>query len=95
MPRRVLLHIQDAVSRGEYDVTAHAVDEIAEDGLNIFDVEAAVMNGEITKTETDDPRGTRYTIVGTAADGQTLVGLAGRFKETGIFLIVTAYEVTD
>lgn len=93
MSRDLLKKIQDAITQGEYDVTFHAVEEIAEDGLDIFDVEAAIINGEIAKTETDDPRGTRYTIIGKGIDGQTLVGVVGRFKETGVFLIVTAYRV--
>ena len=53
---------QNAVTHGEYDVTIHAVEEMAEDGLDIFDVESAIMNGQLTKTEIDGPRGERYTV---------------------------------
>jgi hypothetical protein len=95
MPRRVLERIRDAVRSGKYDVTKHAVDEMAEDGLDIADVEAAILNGKLVKTEKDDPRGTRYTLHGVAADGLTPAGSAGRFTETGRYLIITAYEVTD
>ena len=95
MSARLLQRIQTAIVQGEYDVTVHAVEEMAEDGLDIFDVEAAIASGQVTKTETDDPRGARYTIVGTAVDERTRVGVVGRFKETGIFLIVTAYIVTE
>ena len=59
------------------------------------DVECAILDGEITKTEMDDPRGPRYTIVGLAEDGRREVGVVGRFTETGIYLIITAYEVTE
>jgi hypothetical protein len=68
---------------------------MAEDGLDIVDVETAILNGRITKTEKDDPRGPRYTVRGIAADGVTPVGSAGRFTGTGQYLIITAYEVTD
>ena len=94
MPRRVLERIRDAIRSQRYDVTKHAVDEMAEDGLDI-DVETAVVTGSIAKTEKDDPRGTRYTVLGVAADGVTRVGSAGRFTETSRYLIITAYEVTD
>ena len=94
MSRR-LLKIRGAVVSGEYDLTRHAVDEMAEDGLGLFDVESAILNGEITKTETDDPRGPRYTIIGLAEDRKTEVGVVGRFTETGIYLIVTVYEITE
>lgn len=95
MPRRLLERIRYVILSGEYDLTRHAIDEMAEDGLGIFDVESAVLDGEITKTETDDPRGPRYTIIGLAEDRKTGVGVVGRFTETGIYLIITVYEVTE
>ena len=95
MPRRLLDRIRVAVRSGDYDVTKHAVDEMAEDGLDIVDVETSILNGRIKKTEKDDPRGPRHTIYGVAANGVTPVGSAGRFTETGRYLIITAYEVTD
>lgn len=95
MSMRLLQRIRGAIARGEYDVTVHAVEEISEDGLDILDVEDAMMNGELTKTETDDPRGTRYTIVGRASHGRTRVGVVGRFKETGVFLVITVYAATE
>ena len=61
----------------------------------MVDVETAILNGRITKTEKDDPRGPRHTVHGIAADQVTPVGSAGRFTETGQYLIITAYEVTD
>ena len=76
-------------------MTRHVIDEMAEDGLTIFDIESVVLNGEIMKAETDDPRGPRYTIVGFAQDRRTEVGAVGRFTETGIHPIITVYEVTE
>lgn len=95
MPRRVLERIREAVRTQRYDVTKHAIDEMAEDGLDIVDLETAILNGRITKTEKDDLRGTRYTVHGVASDGVTPVGSAGRFTETGRYLIITTYMVTD
>jgi hypothetical protein len=62
MAKRILEEIQRRVREGKYDLTFHAVEEMAEDYLDIFDVEAALMSGSLQKTESDDPRGTRYTI---------------------------------
>jgi hypothetical protein len=42
MSQRILERIQDAILNGEYDLTRHAVEEMAEDRLGIFDVESAV-----------------------------------------------------
>ena len=95
MSQRLLRRIRGAITSGDYDLTRHAIDEMAEDGLGIFDIERAVLDGKITKTETDDPRGSRYTIIGLAEDRKTEVGVVGRFTETGIYLIITVYEVTE
>lgn len=95
MSRRVLDRIREAVRLRRFDLTKHAVDEMAEDGLDIIDVETAIHTGGIVKTEKADPRGVRYTIHGTAADGVTPVGCAGRFTDEARYLIITAYEVTD
>lgn len=56
MSRRLLERIRAAIISGDYDLTHHAIDEMAEDGLGIFDVECAVLSGEIAKMESDDPR---------------------------------------
>ena len=74
-------------------MSAHAMEEMAEDLLDIEDVENAVLNGRIIRTERDDPRGTKYVIEGIAADEETSVGIIGRFASTGRYLIITVYEV--
>lgn len=94
MSRRILSQIRAAIISGDYDLTFHAVEEMAEDNLTIDDVEAVVVDGELTKTELDDLRGPRYTIVGLCARKRRIVGVVGRFKETRIFLVVTVYEVS-
>ncbi len=95
MPRRILDRIQAAIRNGAYDMTAHAVAEMAEDELDLMDVETAVLSGKLIKTEKDDPRGKRYTVHGLGADGTKPVGAVGRFTETGRYLIITVYEVTE
>lgn len=94
MSREILGRIQNAIRRGDYDVTFHASEEMAEDELDIYDVEAAIFSGELSKTERDE-RGEKYTIVGASADSTVTVGVVGRFKETGVYLVITVFEVTD
>jgi len=50
-------------------MSAHAMEEMAEDKLNILDVEEAVLNGRIARTEKDDPRGTKYVVEGLLQTG--------------------------
>jgi hypothetical protein len=71
------------------------VDEMAEDRLDIIDVEHAMLHGQIIRIVRDDPRGTKYVIEGIAADRSTPVGVVGRFTGTGRYLIITAYAVSE
>lgn len=93
MTRRILDRIRNAIRSGNYDMTHHAVEEMAEDNLGILDIEAVILNGLIAKVERDEPRGTKYIIEGVGTDWFTPIGVVGRFKETGIFLIITVYEI--
>jgi len=43
VPRRLLDRIQDAILDVAYDMTVHAVEEMAEDQLDLVDVEATVL----------------------------------------------------
>lgn len=95
MPRRMLDRIRAAIRNAEYDLTAHAVEEMAEDGLDFLDVESAILNGKLVKIEKDDPRGTRYTVHGLGTNGLTPVGSVGRFTGFGRYLVITVYEVTE
>ena len=76
-----------------YDMTVHAMEETAEDGFDIIDVEHAVLNGQIVGRKKDDPRGTKYLVEGAASDGHTQVGVVGRFEGNETYLIITVYEV--
>ena len=76
-------------------MSAHAMEEMAEDDLDVDDVESAILCGTIVRIERDDPRGTKYVIHGLAVDGITFVGAVGRFSSTERLLIITVYEVTE
>ena len=95
MPRKRLDQIREKIRLRQYDMSAHAMEEMAEDGLDILDVEHAALNGHIARIEKDDPRGTKYVIEGTGLDQQIPVGVVGRFTGDDRYLIITVYEVTD
>jgi hypothetical protein len=95
VPRSRIERIRDNIRLRQYDMSAHAMEELAEDDLDVEDVERAILTGTIVRIEREDPRGTKYVIHGLAVDGITLVGAVGRFTSTGRFLIITTYEVTE
>lgn len=75
-------------------MTVHAMEEMAEDDLDILDIEQAILNGQVIRQERDDPIGTKYVVEGTATDNETSVGIVGRFQVTKRYLIITVYETS-
>lgn len=94
MPRRIIDKIRDSIRNNNYDLTHHAIEEMADDDLGTLDIENAILNGKIIKIEKNDPLGNKYIIQGIGSDNFTPIGIVGRFKETGVFLIITVYEIT-
>jgi hypothetical protein len=60
-------------------MSAHAMEEMAEDLLDIVDIENALLHGQIIRVERGDPRGTKYIVEGMAIDQSTLVGVVRCF----------------
>jgi hypothetical protein len=93
MASRNLERIRSAVLDHRYTLTEHAYEEMAEDNLDVLDIESAILRGEIDRVLTKDPRGTRYVVIGTATDESTPVGVVVRFVEHNQLLILTIYEI--
>ena len=93
MASREIERIRNAVLDRRYTLTEHAYDEMAEDNLDVLDVESAILTGEIDKVLTMDPRGTRYVVIGKATDQETQVGVVGRFVQHDQLLVITVYEI--
>jgi hypothetical protein len=68
------------------------MEEMAEDNLDILDVEQAILNGKLIRSEKDDPRGTKYIVEGSVENHEPPVDVVGRFTTTGRYLIITVYE---
>jgi hypothetical protein len=94
MPRSRIERIREKVRLRQYDMSAHAMEEMAEDSLDIEDVEQAILNGRLARIERDDARGTKYVVKGIGTDGLTPIGSVGRFTSTGRYLIITVYELS-
>lgn len=49
MPRSRIERIREKVRRSQYDMSAHVMEEMVEDGLDIEDVESAAQRIVVTK----------------------------------------------
>ncbi len=54
-----LQRIRQAIREEQYRVSMHANDEMAEDCLEVADIEQIILTGNIVKKLTHDVRGTR------------------------------------
>jgi Domain of unknown function (DUF4258) len=93
MASKELERIRLAIHNQQYTLSEHAYDEMDQDDLDVLDVEAAILTGQIGQTLTKDPRGTRYVVVGKATDEATDVGVVMRFVEHDQLLVLTVYEI--
>jgi len=89
---RILRQIRALVRRGEYVLSVHAENEMADDGLTDQDLEAAILNGRIVRRERDRIGRSKYVMEGTAMDGRGLTAVAQPFQTRQLILIITAYE---
>lgn len=91
MHERVLRTMREKIRQRDYVVTTHADEEMYEDGLTIWDVEAAVHAGEIVERQRDHRSSDwKYVIHGKAATG---VGMAvvAKIGYSQRVVIITVY----
>lgn len=82
--------IRQKVIAKDFYLSSHAEEEMADDNIERYDVENAILKGRIEKKLTEDIRGTRYRIEGPSRDGRQIY-VVFRFKEDGNLIIITAY----
>lgn len=93
----ILEKIQDLVRAGKieysYHVLAEKLVEINERWklfLTIEDIKSVILSGEIVQVYDNDPRGTRYSIIGCALDEVTELEIVCRIDNNVV--IITMYE---
>jgi hypothetical protein len=88
---RILKRIRDLVRARQYVMPLHAEEEMYADELTVFDVESAILTGEIIQRQKD--RNTaewKYVISGeTLGSGQAIV--VCKLGPTGKVIFITVY----
>ena len=87
-----LQRIRQQILDGEYYVSAHAEEEMADDAFDLADVEHADLHGFFEKRLTHDPRGTRFRIEGPALNGRVMRVIC-RYVDVQGVIIITVYAV--
>jgi hypothetical protein len=86
----VLRRMRRAVDNGRYEITSHATEEMSRDFLLDVDALRIIETGQLSRTFTNDPRGTRYEVQGRTTDGRRGL-IVGRFLPDGSLRVITAY----
>ena len=91
MHERVLRTMREKIRQRDYVVTTHADEEMYEDGLTIWDVEASVLAGEIVERQSDRRSSDwKYVIHGKAATGAGMAVVA-KIGSSQRVVIITVY----
>ena len=89
---RVLDRIRALVRRGEYILSIHAENELADDQFTEQDLEAVIINGKIIRRERDRIGRPKYVVQGTALDRRGMTAVVQLLQTRQLVVIVTTYE---
>ena len=89
---RILARIRALVRRGDYILSIHAENELADDYLNEQDLEAAILNGTIIRRERDPIGRAKYVIEGQTPGRKGLTAVVQLFQTRQLVVIITVYE---
>jgi len=88
---RILYRVRQRIRSNAYVMTLHAEDEMDEEGLTIFDVERAILTGEILERQRDkETAEAKYRLRGESM-GDEQVEVIVKFSPTGKLVIMTIY----
>ncbi len=89
---RQLRRMREKIRLRQYVMTTHADEEMDNDGLTIFDVENAILTGEIIERQKDrETNGAKYLVRGQTFDGMDILIAVTRFGLTENLIIITVY----
>ena len=86
-----MMQFRSKVTLGHYELTAHAKDEMEQDGFAISDVKLAVYNGRILKRQRRRGAPVKYVVQGKATDGRRL-RLVCRMTVLKRLRVITVFE---
>ncbi len=91
MFERILKQMQKKIRTRQYLMTLHAEEEMDDDELTIFDVERAILTGEIVERQKEYKTGEwKYLIKGyTLTDHNVIV--VSKLSMTGKLVIITVF----
>jgi len=89
---RILKRMRELVRIRSYVMTLHAEDEMDSDGLTIYDIESAVLTGQITERQRDHASAEwKYLLSGQSLAGDSVTVVA-KFGPTNKLVFITVFR---
>lgn len=88
----ILKQLKECVRHNEYVVTLHADEEMDEDELSIFDIERAILTGEIIERQHDKEKAEwKYLVRGQTVGGAHVIVVV-KISPTDKLVIITVFR---
>jgi len=85
--------MRENIRTRQYVMTLHAAEEMDEDGITVYDLERAILTGEILDRQRDRLTAEwKYRVRGEALDGSAVEVIA-KISLTGILVVITVYTL--
>jgi len=89
---RELKKMREKVRLREYLMTVHADEEMDNDGLSVYDIENAILTGEIIQRQKDrETKESKFLVRGEKIDGSEILVAVTKFGITGTLIFITVY----
>ena len=89
----ILKRMREKIGNRQYVLTRHAKVEMDDDRLSIYDIERAILTGEILDRQRDELTGEwKYRVLGTTITGPAVEVIA-KFSPTGTLVVITVYAL--
>ena len=92
MYERILYRIRKDVRSGDYVVTKHAKQELNEDGLTIYDLEQAILDGQIIHRQRDAQTG-EFKYLTQDVSSEEGIELVVKISPLGQPVVITIYTI--
>lgn len=84
--------MREKICNLEYVMTIHAEEEMENDSLSIFDIENAILTGEIIERQRDENSDEwKYLVAGKTLDESDII-VVGKISLTDKLVIITVYR---
>ena len=88
----ILIQLRDFIRTNKYLVTLHAADEMDEDDLSIYDIERAILNGQIIERQKDNETTEwKYLVRGRSVDDHPII-VVSKIGPTNRLIIITVFK---